>query len=317
MIITDEDRLRLDKISKEYIRLRELLTYEEVFLDKKLFLNLQKKKQSLELLFEKYTKYNEFLSIKQDLNELIELSDFEEKSSYEKSLLTINEDICILEEDLKKLILRFNAVMEKVVVEIVKNNQSEMIDVLTNGIINFCKNNAFDIDLKTNNSSVEMVISGLNSYVCFSNLSGMHIIKKSSKEEDFKVFVYKYIDDTECLDDDIKIEVCRSSGAGGQHINTTDSAVRATHLKTGISLVCQDERSQIQNRQKAIENLKKKVLAYYVDEKRKVVEKAKKEQLVKMSISKFTRFYNFDNGKVITNNLEEFLLKDFLQGKVL
>ena len=116
MIITDEDRLRLDKISKEYIRLRELLTYEEVFLDKKLF-----------------------LSIRQDLNELIELSDFEEKSSYEKSLLTINEDICILEEDLKKLILRFNAVMEKVVVEIVKNNQSEMIDVLANGIINFCK----------------------------------------------------------------------------------------------------------------------------------------------------------------------------------
>ena len=116
---------------------------------------------------------------------------------------------------------------------------------------------------------------------------------------------------------DLTITTCRSSGAGGQHINTTDSAIKVTHNPTGITAVSQDERSQFQNKQKALERLKEKLTKYYLDKNKKEVEKQKKEQINLIKNNFVAKTYDFENGKIIKANKQVVLLKNFLQGSEL
>ena len=84
--------------------------------------------------------------------------------------------------------------------------------------------------------------------------------------------------DIEITDEDLRIDVYRSSGAGGQHVNTTDSAVRITHLETGIVVACQAERSQLQNKSRAIELLKSKLLLKKRDDELKKLDEIRGDQ---------------------------------------
>ena len=86
-------------------------------------------------------------------------------------------------------------------------------------------------------------------------------------------------DDYEFNDDDIRIDVYRSSGAGGQHVNTTDSAVRVTHISTGIVVACQAERSQLQNKIRALSLLKSKLIIKEKEEKLKKLDSIRGEQV--------------------------------------
>ena len=86
-------------------------------------------------------------------------------------------------------------------------------------------------------------------------------------------------DDYELNDDDIRIDVYRSSGAGGQHVNTTDSAVRVTHIPTGIVVACQAERSQLQNKIRALSLLKSKLIILEKEEKLKKLDSIRGEQV--------------------------------------
>jgi peptide chain release factor 2 len=84
--------------------------------------------------------------------------------------------------------------------------------------------------------------------------------------------------DIEITDEELRIDVYRSSGAGGQHVNTTDSAVRITHLETGIVVACQAERSQLQNKNRAIELLKSKLLLKKRDDELKKLDEIRGDQ---------------------------------------
>ena len=86
-------------------------------------------------------------------------------------------------------------------------------------------------------------------------------------------------DEFDLNDDDIRIDVYRSSGAGGQHVNTTDSAVRVTHIPTGIVVACQAERSQLQNKIRALALLKSKLILLEKEEKLKKLDSIRGEQV--------------------------------------
>ena len=102
----------------------------------------------------------------------------------------------------------------------------------------------------------------------------------------------------EIADNDLKIDTYRASGAGGQHINKTDSAIRMTHLPTGIVVCCQDERSQIKNREKAMRIMQSKLYEYYESIRDKEFKENRKSQVGTGDRSERVRTYNYPQGRV-------------------
>ena len=124
--------------------------------------------------------------------------------------------------------------------------------------------------------------------------------------------------DIEILDKDIKIDTYRSSGAGGQHVNKTESAIRITHLPTGIVVNCQDERSQIKNREKALNILRSKLYDYFQTQADAEYAATRKSQVGTGDRSERIRTYNFPQGRVTDHRigLTLYSIENFMNGDI-
>ena len=135
------------------------------------------------------------------------------------------------------------------------------------------------------------------------------------------VWVYPVIDDTikvEIIEKDLRIDVFRSSGPGGQSVNTTDSAVRITHIPTGLVVSQQDEKSQIRNKEKGLKILRSRI---YELERQKIEDARSKDRRNKIGTgdrSERIRTYNFPQGRVTDHriNLTLHKLEEFMQGEI-
>jgi peptide chain release factor 1 len=117
---------------------------------------------------------------------------------------------------------------------------------------------------------------------------------------------------------DLKIDVYRSAGAGGQHVNTTDSAVRITHLPTGIVVSCQDERSQHKNKAKAMRVLKARILEKMQEAQKREISEQRREQVGSGDRSQKIRTYNFPENRVTDHriNLAVHNLGEIMEGEI-
>lgn len=122
--------------------------------------------------------------------------------------------------------------------------------------------------------------------------------------------------EVEIMDKDLKIDTFRSGGAGGQHVNKTESAIRITHLPTGMVVICEDERSQIKNREKAMKVLKTRLYDYYQQIADKEITDKRKAQIGTGDRSERIRTYNYPQGRVTDHRIGFTLysLTNFLNG---
>ena len=175
---------------------------------------------------------------------------------------------------------------------------------------------------------VACTINGKGVYSKFKFESGVHRVQRVPETESggrvhtstVTVAVLPENEDVDVVieDKDLRIDVCRSSGAGGQSVNTTDSAVRIVHLPTGMIVTCQDERSQIQNREKAMRILKSKLYDFYKAQADAEYAERRKCQVGTGDRSERIRTYNFPQSRVTDHriNLTLYNLQQVMEGEI-
>ncbi|MBQ3235709.1 MAG: peptide chain release factor 1 [Clostridia bacterium] len=175
---------------------------------------------------------------------------------------------------------------------------------------------------------VTFSVSGNGVYGKLKFESGVHRVQRVPETESqgriqtstATVAVLPEVEDVEVKIDekDLKIDTYRSSGAGGQHVNKTESCIRMTHLPTGIVVTCQDERSQIKNREKALKVMKSRLYDYYNSQYRKEYDENRKSQIGTGDRSERIRTYNFPQGRITDHRIGFTLysLENFLSGNI-
>lgn len=189
-----------------------------------------------------------------------------------------------------------------------------------------------DIDISTTEiggiKEASFMVSGVDAYAKLKFESGVHRVQRVPTTETqgrvhtstVTVAVLPEAEDVEIeiLDKDLKVDTYRSGGAGGQHVNKTESAIRITHLPTSIVVQCQDEKSQIKNREKAMKALKAKLYDHFKTIATNEYAQTRKTQVGTGDRSERIRTYNYSQGRVTDHriNMTLYSLADFLNGNI-
>lgn len=314
---------RLENIEKKYEEITKELTNPETLKNVNLLTELSKKQSSLEETVILYRKYKQILkNIKED-EEL--LKDSELKEIAKEELNSLEEEQKQIESKLEVLLLPKDENDEKnVIMEIRGAAGGDEANIFAGDLFRmyqrYAEKQNWKIEIINAEESssggfsqIECLIKGTGVYSKLKYESGAHRVQRIPQTESggrihtstATVIVMPEEENVEIevKPEDIKIDVYRSGGAGGQSVNTTDSAVRMTHLPTGIVVTCQNERSQLQNKEKALQILKSKI---YEEQKRKQEEESGIERRSKIGTgdrSEKIRTYNYPQNRVTDHRI--------------
>ena len=333
---------RLSHADDRYREIEQMLTLPDVIANNKEYQKLIKEYNKLS---EIVTKYREYLKAETEMNDAEEMM---RDSSLDSEFRDLAEDdfkekrtLCdALSEELKILLMpRDPNDSRNVVVELRQGAGGEEAALFAYDIYRmytmYAANRGFKIEVININETelggiknITFTVIGDGAYSRFKFESGVHRVQRipvteSNGKIQTSTVTVAVLPEAEEVEVDInpseiKIESCKSSGAGGQHINKTESAVRLTHLPTGIVIECDGERSQLQNKEKAMKLLYTKLYDMKEKEQTDQIASTRKSQVGTGDRSEKIRTYNYPQSRVTDHRINKtiFNLDSFLNGNV-
>ncbi len=314
---------RLEKIEKRYEEIKTELTKKETLNNIDLLTKLSKEQSKLEEVVNKYQRYKTVKKQIKDDKEL--LKDEELKDMAQEELKSLEQEQEKIEEELEVLLLPKDENDDKnIIMEIRGAAGGDEANIFAGDLFRMYQRYAEKQNWKVEIinaedsqsggfSQIECLIKGEGVYSKLKYESGAHRVQRIPTTESggrihtstATVIIMPEEENVsiEVKPEDIKTDVYRSGGAGGQSVNTTDSAVRMTHIPTGIVVTCQNERSQLQNKEKALQILKAKI---YEEQKRKQEEELGIERKTKIGTgdrSEKIRTYNYPQNRVTDHRI--------------
>ena len=332
---------RLKKIKEKYEELTKDLVNPDVLADMSVWQKKSKEQSELTPLVEKY---DEYMKVKNDMADAEEMLKTEKDSDMvamlESEFYDGKEKLKQIESELKILLLPKDENDEgNVIVEIRAGVGGDEAGIFAGDLYRmytmFADRNRFKVEVLDEESSeggiikqVNFMVTGKGAYAKFKYESGVHRVQRvpvteSSGRIHTSAATVAVLPEAknvqiEINEKDLQIDYYRAGGAGGQHVNKTESAIRITHLPTGIIVACQDERSQGKNKEKAMNWLKSKLYDYFQSQEDSEYAERRKMQVGTGDRSEKIRTYNYPQSRVTDHriNMTIYSLENFMNGDI-
>lgn len=332
---------RLEQLKDRFSELALLLSDADVISDQERFRRYSQEYAELEPVVECYMDYLQLSDDKEEAQGWLKESDEELRSLAESVLQETEPELAEVEKQLKLLLLPQDPDdKHNVFLEIRAGTGGNEAAIFAGDLFRmysrYAESRRWAVEI-ISESIAEMGgykeiisrITGQDVYACLKFESGAHRVQRVPETESqgrihtsaCTVAIMPEPDETEETDikkEDLRIDTYRSSGAGGQHVNTTDSAVRITHLPTGVVVECQDERSQHKNKAKAMALLTARLKQAQQEAQRQSVASQRKSLVGSGDRSERIRTYNYPQGRVTDHriNLTLYKLPEIIEGNL-
>lgn len=329
---------KLDAVEKRYEELTQKISDPEVIANQNEWRNLMKEHAEIEPIVEKYREYKKTKQTVEDAKEMME--DPELKELAEAEMLEAKEKLPGLEEEIKILLLPKDKDDDKNVICEIRGGAGGDEAALFAGTLfrmysMYAERKHWKLEVLNENETelggykeISFMITGKGAYSRLKFESGVHRVQRVPDTEasgrihtsTATVAVLPVVEDVEIDINpaDIRMEVFRSSGAGGQHINKTSSAVRLIHEPTGIVVECQTERSQFQNKDNAMKMLRTKLYEIEKQKQDSEIANSRKSQVGSGDRSEKIRTYNYPQGRITDHRIgmSIYQMENFLNGDI-
>lgn len=332
-------REKVKAIVAQYQELTEKMAHPEVIQDLSRYRSYAQTIAEIEPIVEKYEEYERVeRELEEDRALLRTERDPELRELLEEEIARLRDRHAQLEEELKLMLLPKDPRDEKnTLVEIRAGTGGDEAALFVADLFRmytrFAERHGFRVEVMDASPTelggfkeIIFAVEGKGAYSKFKFESGVHRVQRVPVTEasgrihtsTATVAVLPEADEVEVVirPEDIRVEIFRASGPGGQHVNTTDSAVRITHLPTGIVVTCQDERSQHKNKAKALRILRARLLELEQRAQKEAIDRERRAQIGTGERSERIRTYNFPQNRVTDHriNLTLYRLESILDG---
>ena len=332
---------KLELLVEKFEELEKKIIDPEIMKDMNVWQKLAKEHGDMKPIVEKYREYSKHKKELEENKEMLKESlDDEMKELVKEEISELEDSIEKEEQDLKILLLPKDPNDEKnVFMEVRAGTGEDEAGLFAEDLLRMYRMFADKQKWKTEIMSISeqgvggikevvFLVKGKGAYSKLKYESGVHRVQRVPATESSgrihtsaaTVAVLPEVEDVDVVinQNDLRIDVYRASGNGGQCVNTTDSAVRITHIPTGVVVTCQDEKSQLKNKDKAMKILKSRLYEKYQEEQNKDIADARKSQIGSGDRSERIRTYNFPQGRVTDHriNMTIYQLDSFLNGDI-